>query len=80
MPPYKIPPIICFRCPLYGKEKQCLAAQKRASTIRTHGVCPKIEYDVAHRRQTFGDPQVQANKIIAEARKQHAAIKRGAVQ
>ena len=69
---YTIPPIICFRCPLYGKDKQCKAAQQRASTIRTHGVCPKIEYDIMQRRRIFGDPQAAAKLLLAEARRKPA--------
>ena len=75
MPAYRIPDIICFKCPLYGKERECGEAQMRASTIRTHGVCKKIEYDIKQRQRILGDPQVAANLIVGKAKKRRAATK-----
>lgn len=71
---YRIPDIICFRCPLYGKTKQCKAAQRRAGMIKTHGVCPKIEYDLHQRRRILGDPQIATNKLLAKYRNKPAGL------
>ena len=49
----------------------------RASTIRTHGVCKKIEYDIKQRQRILGDPQVAANLIVGKAKKRRAATKNG---
>lgn len=66
---YRVPEIICFRCPLYGRGIECDKAQLNASTIQTHGICRKIEHDTHRRRQLFGDPQVAADTLIAETRR-----------
>jgi len=80
MAEYRIPEIICFRCPLYGNETECLKAMKRASTIRTKGVCGKIEYDIRQQTRLYGDAQARANKIVAEAKKRRRVAKQGVSQ
>ena len=80
MAAYRIPDIICFRCPLYGNEKECKKAMTRASIIQTKGVCGKIEYDLQRQTHLFGDAQARTRQIVAEAKKRRRAAKQGVSQ
>jgi len=80
MAAYRIPDIICFRCPLYGNEKECKKAMMRASTIQTKGVCCKIEYDIRQQTNLYGDAQARTRQIVAEAKKRRRAAKQGVLQ
>ena len=80
MAEYRIPEIICFRCPLYDNETECMKAMKRASIIQTKGVCGKIEYDIRQQTRLYGDAQARTNEIVAEAKKRRRAAKKGVSQ
>jgi len=73
-PAYRIPEIICFRCPLYDIEKQCKKAQTRASVIKTHGVCRKIEYTVHQESKLFEAAQKRIKRISQEMKAKRKAM------
>ena len=76
MASYRIPDIICFRCPLYNNTRECEKAMRLSSTVRTRGVCGKIEYDINRQHSLYGDPQDTARRIMAGAKKTARAARR----